>query len=119
MEYGLSTAQGYSAPLFVGLGVGGGAHRLSSTSVSRLICAGWCRMTGLRNEERCRSLASSVARAGRSQCSLGSLLASLRRCALLAEPLVVAATPSSRATSNGPRARAPRPPRRSSGACLG
>jgi hypothetical protein len=24
----------------------GGAHRLSSTSVSRLICAGWCRMTG-------------------------------------------------------------------------
>src|SRR5205814_1287515 len=33
------------------------------------------------------SLASSVARAGRSQCSLGSLLASLRRCALLAEPL--------------------------------
>src|SRR6266478_5419863 len=41
----------------------------------------------MRNEERCRSLASSVARAGRSQCSLGSLLASLRRCALLAEPL--------------------------------
>src|SRR3954451_2632293 len=43
----------------------------------------------MRDEERCRSLASSVARAGRSQCSLGSLLASLRRCALLAERLVV------------------------------
>ena len=29
-----------------GSGSAGGAHRLSSTSVSRLICAGWCRMTG-------------------------------------------------------------------------
>ena len=28
-----------------GSGSAGGAHRLSSTSVSRLICAGWCRMT--------------------------------------------------------------------------
>jgi anaerobic selenocysteine-containing dehydrogenase len=28
-----------------GLGSAGGAHRLSSTFVSRLICAGWCRMT--------------------------------------------------------------------------
>jgi hypothetical protein len=31
---------------FAGSGSAGGAHRLSSTSVSRLICAGWCRMTG-------------------------------------------------------------------------
>jgi hypothetical protein len=46
MECGLSTGQGRAAPLFVGSGSAGGAHRLSSTSVSRLICAGWCRMTG-------------------------------------------------------------------------
>src|SRR2546423_12888433 len=45
MECGLSTGQGRAAPLFVGSGSAGGAHRLSSTSVSRLICAGWCRMT--------------------------------------------------------------------------
>jgi hypothetical protein len=45
-------------------------------------------------------LASSVAAWGCSECSLGSLLASLRRCALLAEPLVVATTPSSRAPSS-------------------
>jgi hypothetical protein len=31
---------------FAGSGSAGGAHWLSSTSVSRLICAGWCRMTG-------------------------------------------------------------------------
>src|SRR3954452_2613315 len=44
----------------------------------------------MRNEERSRSLASSVAAdAGCSQCSLGSLLASVRRCALLAERLRV------------------------------
>ena len=42
----LSIAQGWVARLFAGLGFGGGAHRLSSTAVSRLICAGWCRMTG-------------------------------------------------------------------------
>src|SRR5581483_8372562 len=35
---------------------GGGAHRLSSTSLSRLIYAGWCRMTVCANEERSRSL---------------------------------------------------------------
>ena len=40
----------------------------------------------MRDEERCRSLASSVAGWGCSQRSLGSLLASFRRCALLAEP---------------------------------
>src|SRR5438067_118337 len=42
----------------------------------------------------------AVRGAGCSQCSLGSLLASVRRCALLAEPLIVAATPSSRAPSS-------------------
>jgi hypothetical protein len=46
MECGLSIAQGFVAPLFAGFGSAGGAHRLSSTFVSRLICAGWCRMTG-------------------------------------------------------------------------
>jgi hypothetical protein len=56
MEGGLSTAQGVCRPAVCGVRVGGGAHRLSSTSVSRLICAGWCRMTGVRGEERCRSL---------------------------------------------------------------
>ena len=45
-ECGLSTGQGFFAPLFCGVGSAGRAHRLSSTSVSRLICAGWCRMTG-------------------------------------------------------------------------
>jgi hypothetical protein len=88
MECGPSSAQGLFAPLVAGLGSAGGAHRLSSTSVSRLICAGWCRMTGcamVRSGAVC--LASSVAGRGCSQCSLGSLLASVRRCALLAEPL--------------------------------
>ena len=72
----------------------------------------------VRNEERCRSLVSSVAGHGCSQRSLGSLLASLRRCALLAEPLGAAATASSRVPSSGRRARGRPRPRRSCGACL-
>jgi hypothetical protein len=120
MECGLSTGQGYSAPLFAGLGVGGG-----SASAVVDVCVA-THMRGLvphdrvcGGEERCRCLASSVAAAGCSQCSLGSLLASLRRCALLAEPLLVAATRSSRAPSSARRARGRRRPRRSCGACLG
>jgi hypothetical protein len=37
---------GVGRPLLAGSGSAGGAHRLSSTFVSRLICAGWYRMTG-------------------------------------------------------------------------
>jgi hypothetical protein len=37
---------GSIARVVCGLVSAGGAHRLWSTSVSRLICAGWCRMTG-------------------------------------------------------------------------
>ncbi len=103
-----------------GSGVGG-----ESASAVVDVCVA-THMRGLVPHDRCamvRSgavcLASSVARWGCSQCSLGSLLASLRRCALLAEPLLVAATPSSRVPSSVRRARGRRRPRRSSGACLG
>src|SRR5690349_9458553 len=89
MECGLSTAQGLFAPLFVGLGVGGG-----SASAVVDVCVA-TRMRGLVPHDRCAVVRSGAVlwrRAwpvvGCSQCSLGSLLASLRRCALLAEPLV-------------------------------
>jgi hypothetical protein len=119
MECSPSSAQGLFAPLFCGRGSGGG-----SASAVVDVCVA-THMRGLvphdrvcDGEERCRSLASSVAHAGRSQRYLGSLLASLRRCALLAEPLIVAATPSSRAPSSVRRVRGQPQRRRSCGACL-
>jgi hypothetical protein len=46
MECVASTGQRRAPRLLRVIESAGGAHRLSSTSVSRLICAGWCRMTG-------------------------------------------------------------------------
>jgi hypothetical protein len=65
MECWLSTGQGLAPRVLRGSSSAWGAHRLSSTFVSRLICAGWCRMTGvceMRSGAVC--LASSVALLG-------------------------------------------------------
>src|SRR6266567_272659 len=87
MECGLSTGQGRWPRWFAGVVVGGG----SAPAVVDVCVA--THMRGLVPHDRVcemRSgavcLAASVARSGCSECSLGSLLASLRRCALLAEP---------------------------------
>src|SRR5437016_4114722 len=89
MECGLSTAQGFSGPVVCGVGVGGG-----SASAVVDVCVA-THMRGLVPHDRLCEMRSGAVlwrRAspwGCSQCSLGSLLASLRRCALLAEPLLV------------------------------
>src|SRR6266571_1159808 len=90
MECRLSTRQALAAPLFAGFGVGGG----SAPAVVDVCVA--THMRGLVPHDRVCEMRSGAVlwrRAwpvgGRSQCSLGSLLASLRRCALLAEPLLV------------------------------
>src|SRR3989442_5344053 len=116
MECGLSTAQGFSGPVVCGVGVGGG-----SASAVVDVCVA-THMRGLVPHDRVCEMRSGAVlwrRAspwGCSQCSLGSLLASLRRCALLAEPLLVAATPSSRAPSSVRRVRGRRRLPRSCGA---
>src|SRR4051812_11526911 len=83
MECGLSNGQGLFAPVLAGLGSAGG----SAPGVVDVCVA--THMRGLVPRDRVcevRSgavcLASSVACWCCSQCSLGSLLASLRRCAL-------------------------------------
>ena len=119
MECGPSNGQGLFAPAVCGVGFGGG----SAPAVVDVCVA--THMRGLVPHDRVCEMRSGAVlwrRAwppwGCSQCSLGSLLASLRRCALLAEPLRVAPTPSSRAPSSARRARGRPRPRRSSGACL-
>jgi hypothetical protein len=89
MESGLSIVQALIAPVFAGVGESaGGAHRLSSTAVSRLICAGWCRMTG------CAMVRSGAVLWRRAwpvwaahSLPSGRSSRRVRRCALLAEPL--------------------------------
>ena len=109
---------GVVRPLFAGLGSAGGAHRLSSTSLSRLICAGW-----VPHDRVCEMRSGAVLsrRAWPDGAALSVLSGrSSRRCAdtlSSPRPLGVAATPSSRAPSSVPRARGRRRPPRSSGAC--
>ena len=88
MECGLSTAQGLFAPLVCGVGFGGG-----SASAVVDVCVA-THMRGLVPHDRVCEMRSGAdlwrrawPREGCSQRSLGSLLASVRRCALLAEPL--------------------------------
>ena len=110
---------GSSRPAVCGVRVGGG-----SASAVVDVCVA-THMRGLVPHDRVCEMRSGAVlwrRAwpvrGRSQCSLGSLLASLRRCALLAESLIAVTIPWLRAPSSVRRARVRRRPRRSSGACL-
>lgn len=87
MECGSSSAQGLFTPL-CGVGFGGG-----SASAVVDVCVA-THMRGLVPHDRVCEMRSGAVfsgvergRLGCSQCSLGSLLASLRRCALLAERL--------------------------------
>jgi len=115
-----SVNRGVFGPVVCGVGFGGGSapavvDDCVATHMRGLVPHD--RVCEMRSGAVC--LAASVAGWGCSQCSLGSLLASLRRCALLAKAVRAAASPSSRAPSSDRRVRARWRRRRSGAACLG